>query len=117
VIVTFTVPGKPFAKQRARATRQGRIYTPKETVSFERVVGQLATRHFSKPITGPVRLSVIATFVPPASWSAKKRAAHMGKPHVLRSWRARFGARSSRPWFRSGCWSLQNEALARRYRS
>ena len=84
MIVTFTVPGKPFAKQRARATRQGRMYTPKETVSFERVVGQLATRHFPEPITGPERLTVIATFVPPASWSSKKRAVFLGKPHVQR---------------------------------
>ena len=80
--VTFSIPGKPFAKQRARATRQGRMYTPKETVSFERQVGQIALDHFSQPIAGPVRLTVYATFEPAKSWAKKKRAAHMHTPHT-----------------------------------
>lgn len=84
MIVSFTIPGKPFAKQRARATRQGRVYTPKETVSFERAVGQLAAQHFPAPIDGPVRLTIIATFRPPESWSNKKRVAHIGQPHTQR---------------------------------
>jgi Holliday junction resolvase RusA-like endonuclease len=84
VTVSFVIPGKPFAKQRARSTRQGRVYTPKETVSFERTVGQIAMQHFTSPIEGPVRLCVTAHFCPPASWSAKKRAAHIGQPHTQR---------------------------------
>lgn len=82
--VTFTVPGKPFAKQRARSTRQGRVYTPKETVSFERTVGQIAAQHFPAPITGPVSVEIIATFATPDSWSAKKRAASIHRPHTQR---------------------------------
>lgn len=79
---TFAIPGKPFAKQRPRSTRQGRIYTPKETVSFERQVGQIAAQHFAAPITGPVRLTVIATFEPAASWSKRKTAEHLHRPHT-----------------------------------
>jgi Holliday junction resolvase RusA-like endonuclease len=79
--VTFTIPGKPFAKQRPRATRQGRIFTPKETVSFERTVGQIAAQHFPAPITGPVRLTVISTFETAPSWSKKKRAELLHRPH------------------------------------
>lgn len=80
--VVFTIPGKPFAKQRPRATRQGRVYTPKETVSFERTVGQYAMQHFPQPIEGPVSVIVYATFEPAASWSKKKAAAHLNRPHT-----------------------------------
>ena len=82
--VTFAVPGKPFGKQRPRATRQGRVYTPKETVRFEQVVAQIAVENFPAPFTGPVRLTVIATFAPAASWSRKKREGCIGSPHVSR---------------------------------
>lgn len=82
--VTFTVPGKPFAKQRPRATRQGRVYTPSETVSFERQVGQIARPHFPEPFTGPVRLTISAVFAPPASWSKRKTEAHLHRPHTQR---------------------------------
>jgi len=81
---TFTIPGRPFAKQRPRATRQGRVYTPKETVSFERTVGQIALPHFPEPLTGPVRVQIIASFLPPKSWSKRKTAAHIHRPHTQR---------------------------------
>lgn len=83
--VQFDIPGKPFAKQRPRATARGgfaRVYTPKETVSFERVVGQIAAPLFAAPIVGPVRLTIVAVFEPPPSWSKKKRAAHLHRPHL-----------------------------------
>lgn len=81
-VVTFTIPGKPFGKQRPRATRQGRMYTPAATVSFERTVGQIALEHLPAPLVGPVALEIVATFVPADSWSAKKRAAHLHRPHT-----------------------------------
>jgi len=83
--ISFTIPGKPFAKQRARATARGgfaRMYTPSETVSFERQVGVIARPFFAEPITGPVRLTITATFAPAPSWSKKKTAAHMGQHHI-----------------------------------
>lgn len=82
--ITFTIPGKPFGKQRPRATRQGRVYTPKETVSFERTVGQIAAMKFKEPLTGPVRVSIWATFETPKSWSKKKTASLINRPHTQR---------------------------------
>lgn len=83
-MITFEIPGKPFAKQRPRATRQGRVYTPKETVSFERTVAQIALQHFKEPISGPISVTIRATFEPPKSWSQKKTAAHMNRAHTQR---------------------------------
>ena len=80
--VTFVIPGKPFGKQRPRATRGGRMYTPAATVAFERIVGQIAMEHFQTPMTGAVGLEIVATFAPAASWSAKKRAENLHRPHT-----------------------------------
>ena len=81
--VTFTIHGTPFAKQRPRFSRaSGRAFTPGETVSFERHVGDAARGLFAAPLFGPVRLTVFATFAPPPSWSKKKREAHLHRPHT-----------------------------------
>ena len=81
-MITFTIPGKPFGKQRPRATRQGRMYTPAQTVAFETVVRQVGIEHFPTPLTGPVRVTIIATFIPAASWSKAKRAEKLHRPHT-----------------------------------
>ena len=83
-MISFTIPGKPFAKQRPRSTRQGNVYTPSETVVFERVVGQLGALEMrGRPIIeGPVALTVVATFCPAKSWSKRRRAAAIGQPHT-----------------------------------
>ena len=79
--VTFTIHGKPFAKQRPR---HGKFttYTPKETVSFEAHVGSVALPLFDQPLTGPVKVAIWATFKPAVSWSKKKTAAHLGRYHT-----------------------------------
>lgn len=83
--ITVTIPGKPFAKQRPRFSRKaGTAFTPKETVSFERTVGTIAAQHIPEPITGPVRIDIVAVFEMPASWSGRKRDAHRGHPHAQR---------------------------------
>ena len=78
---TLTIHGQPLSKQRAKKGRYG-FYTPKETVSYESLVRQTAALFFRAPIAGPVRLTIIATFVPPRSWSKKKVAAHLHRPHI-----------------------------------
>jgi Holliday junction resolvase RusA-like endonuclease len=84
-MTTFVIPGNPFGKQRPRFSRKsGRAFTPAETVSFERTVGQIAMQHFPQPIEGPVKLTVWATFVPPQSWSKKKTAETLHRPHIQR---------------------------------
>lgn len=84
-MITFTIPGRPFAKQRPRFSRRsGRAFTPQETVSFEQTVGTIAAQHFPTPLQGPVRLTIYATFEPPKSWSKKKTAEHLNRHHVQR---------------------------------
>jgi Holliday junction resolvase RusA-like endonuclease len=63
-------------------TRQGRAYTPKETVSFERTVASIAAQRFDQPMEGPVRVTVYATFEPAKSWSKKKTAEHINRHHT-----------------------------------
>ena len=81
--VHFTIPGKPFAKQRPRLGKWG-VHTPKETVSFERIVGQIASLHIKEPLTGPLTLWVHAYFKIPKSWSKKKAENMLYEPHTQR---------------------------------
>lgn len=76
--VTFTVPGKPFGKQRPRVTMRGgyaSAYTPKETVSYENLVKYTyqaeVGKAFDKDI--PLRVLIVALYEIPQSTS-KKRA-------------------------------------------
>ena len=80
----IVIPGKPFAKQRPRATRQGHVFTPKETVRFEQAVAAIAAETLSAPLVGPVRVTIQAFFEPPASWPRKRRLRMRGQPHVQR---------------------------------
>jgi Holliday junction resolvase RusA-like endonuclease len=81
--ISFTIPGKPFGKQRPRAGKtfggHARMFTPKETVQFEGTVGDIARPLFPVALQGPVKLRIVATYPIPASWSKKKRAAHDGQ--------------------------------------
>ena len=79
---TIHIPGQPYAKKRPRFSRKsGRAYDPAENVSFERTVGTLARAEIAEPLTGPVRVAVAATFCPPPSWSKKRRAEALTRPH------------------------------------
>lgn len=84
-MVEFAIPGKPFAKQRPKATVAGgraRVYTPKETVSFESKVAEIARPFFPAPIEGPVKLRIVAVFAIPGSWSKRKQVEAEGTHHV-----------------------------------
>jgi len=78
--ITFTIPGKPVAKGRARAfVRNGHVahYTPKETADYERLVRETAQEAMigQAPLDGPVALVVIALVPIPASWSRRRQQA------------------------------------------
>ena len=83
--ITFTVPGVPVAKQRARTVRlpggQITTFTPKKTANYESLValqGQTAMEGRA-PHDGPLRLRLRAVFPVPQSWSKnKKRQALVG---------------------------------------
>lgn len=71
-----TVPGKPFAKQRPRASRRGRfttVYTPKETVNYENLVKySYYEENGDQKLDGPLKVEIEATFPIPQSVSKKK---------------------------------------------
>lgn len=87
-MISFTVPGQPQGKGRARFGN-GRTYTPAKTVAYEGLIAFAASeamRHHQL-IEGPVYVTVTATFDIPKSWSKKKRMEassgllwHTGKP-------------------------------------
>jgi Holliday junction resolvase RusA-like endonuclease len=84
-VIQIVVPGLPRGKQRARTTRNGKLtYTPKQTVDAERLIAWEAKKlRLNRVLEGPVRLSFIARFPYPKSWSKKRRAStfwHTSKP-------------------------------------
>jgi Holliday junction resolvase RusA-like endonuclease len=77
-VVTFTVPGQPVAKGRARISTFGghvRSYTPEKTRRYENQVSAYAAEAMrNMPLLGgPVEVVVQAFMMVPASWSLKKR--------------------------------------------
>ena len=76
--VSFTVPGQPVAKGRARVSTYGghvRSYTPEKTRRYENQVSAYAAEAMqgALPIGGPVEVVVQAFMLVPPSWSLKKR--------------------------------------------
>jgi len=63
-------------KGRPRMTRQGHAFTPAKTRNREAHIKLCAQQAMGdRPlIEGPVRLSILATFDVPASWSKRKRS-------------------------------------------
>lgn len=76
-MITFTIPGPPVGKQRPRATRTGRMYTPAKTVKYESLVALAAqdAMQGAIPLSGPVRVTINIYCEIPASWSHKKKTA------------------------------------------
>lgn len=74
--VVITIPGDPVPF--ARAGAQGkRRFTPRKQADFMAVVRMFAAQQMAgrEPMDGPLRMILEAEYVPPASWSVKKRAA------------------------------------------
>lgn len=80
--VKFTIPGEPKGKGRPRGTRDGHMYTPKDTVYYENLV---KTSYFqqcrAKPIDKDVPLDVRITayFQIPESTSKKRKLLMMAR--------------------------------------
>lgn len=89
--ISFTIPGKPFAKKRHRigiSHGHARAFNDPDNVSFEEKVAGIARPFFTghnsgqlTPLTGPVKINIVAVFEMPKSWSNKKRLAMNGQPH------------------------------------
>lgn len=79
----FEIKGVPKGKARPRFTKQGRAYTPKETVDYEREIANVA--HAAAVVQGwrkveksqPLRAEIVAKFPIAASWTKAKKAAAM----------------------------------------
>ena len=70
--LTFSVPGKPQGKGRPRASRDGHMYTPKQTREYEALIRRCyQLMHKDKKLTGYVSLDIIAVY--PIPRGAKKQ--------------------------------------------
>ena len=81
MIVTFTIPGKPFAWRRARSNGKIR-FKDGQTEAHEAALQAIVLRDMPKPFEGPLRISVRAVFKVPASLSKKEKAARLWRAHT-----------------------------------
>ena len=73
--VNFTVPGVPKGKARPRITREGRAYTPQETVMYENLVCAMYRQQVGNVfLNGAIQAEIRAFFPIPKATSKKKRA-------------------------------------------
>lgn len=93
--IRFTIPGKPFGKQRPRVVNRGKFstaYTPKETVQYENLVRlyfQQAANGKMFPDDAMLDVRIIAYYGIPKSVSKKKRKAmleHRIRPGKKPDW-------------------------------
>ena len=74
----FVVDGKPQAKQRPRLGKHGHVYTPKETINYERVCAWSATIAMKKAgvrmTEQPLVMTVTINMPIAASWPKQKKA-------------------------------------------
>lgn len=74
--IVCTVPGKPFAKQRPRASKRGRfttIYTPKQTIDYENLVKySYYEQNGNRILDGALEVEIVGTFPVPQSASRKQ---------------------------------------------
>ena len=76
-MITFSVPGDPVGKGRARSFRKGDFighYTPHKTASYENLVKLIANQQMAgkELIECPVNVKLDICFGVPGSWSKKK---------------------------------------------
>lgn len=78
--VSFTIPGEPQAKGRAKIVKIGgfsRMATPAKTVAYEGLIAHAAQQAMGSatPMDCACLVQMIITVSVPASWSKKKQAA------------------------------------------
>ena len=76
-MIIIEVPGKAIGKQRPRATRQGRVYTPSQTINAEAWIKQCAMQAVKDqvdfvPLSGPLEVGLTVVVGVPKSWSRKR---------------------------------------------
>lgn len=81
MIYAFEISTPPKGKGRPRFGK-GKVYTPKRTADFERHVGLVARSKIRQPLTGAIRMELVFTFKTPKSWTKKKTAANLWRPHT-----------------------------------
>jgi Holliday junction resolvase RusA-like endonuclease len=80
-VIVFEIPGDPVSWKRPRANGK-RFFVDAKTAAYKAKVAAVARDLFPEPVTGPVKMAVYATFCPPKSWSKKKTAEHLSRPHT-----------------------------------
>lgn len=76
--VSFTIDGPPHGKARPRTDFQtGRVHEDAKSAKIEVAIGKLARNAFGPgdPWTGPVRVTITAISLIPASWPSRYRVA------------------------------------------
>lgn len=83
-VLEMTIPGKLKAKQRARTTKTGHTYTPRDTVVAEAYIREHFSNHFPahKPLEGPVSIEIEVYRVPPQSWAKWRREAALNGTYL-----------------------------------
>lgn len=107
VPITFTIPGQPKGKGRARFTRTGHAYTPGPTRAYEALARLAAAQEMRgcAPHSCPVQVDIQAQLQIPASWPKAKREAALrgdikptGRPDVDNYVKAILDAANSVVW-------------------
>ena len=79
---SMMIPGTPQGKGRPRVTKYG-TFTPQKTRDYEALIRQCWQLQAGGMLEGDAfQVNILAHFAPPKSFSAKRRAAMMGTPHV-----------------------------------
>jgi Holliday junction resolvase RusA-like endonuclease len=109
-MITFTIPGEPQGKGRARIGRVGahaRMFTPAKTMAYEGLVAHIAAQAMNgrPPLTEACAVEMTITHNVPASWSKKKSASALAgdiyptkKPDVDNVIKAIFDAMNNVVW-------------------
>lgn len=85
MIYDLLIKTKPLTKQRPRFSRNGIVFTPKQTTDYERLIAVKWKEKYKTPIKEAVEVEMIFSFERPKSWSKKKKENtffHTVKPDI-----------------------------------